>query len=104
MKKNKNISIIGLVLVLLLPIFLTGCGKNQAADDNKVVLYTNADDEAVVAMQNALDNNGYKDKYIIQTFGTSELGGKILAEGSNIEADLITMSSFYIDSAQEENV
>lgn len=103
MKKIKNISIIGLVLILLLPVFLTGCGKKQAADDNKVVFYTNADDEAVMAMQNALDNNGYKDKYIIQTFGTSELGGKILAEGSNIEADLITMSSFYIDSAQKEN-
>ena len=40
---------------------------------------------------------------ILQTFGTSELGGRILAEGTNIEADLITMSSFYIESAQAEN-
>ena len=32
-------------------------------------------------MKAALDNNGYKDQYIFQTFGTSELGGKILAEG-----------------------
>ncbi len=37
-------------------------------------------------MKNALDNNGFRDKYIIQSFGTSELGGKLLAEGSNIEA------------------
>ena len=39
----------------------------------------------------------------MQTFGTSELGGKLLAEGKNLEADLITMSTFYIDSAQEQN-
>ena len=39
----------------------------------------------------------------MQSFGTSELGGKLLAEGTNIEADLVTMSSFYLDSAQEEN-
>ncbi|MCC8013862.1 MAG: extracellular solute-binding protein [Eubacterium sp.] len=77
---------------------LTGCGSSE-----QVVLYTNADDEAVTAMKNALDNNGYSGKYILQTFGTSELGGKLLAEGKNIEADLITMSSYYIDSAQEQS-
>ena len=54
-------------------------------------------------MKNALDNNGFRDQYIFQSFGTSELGGKLLAEGSNIEADLITMSTFYINSAQEQN-
>ena len=46
---------------------------------------------------------GMRGKYIVQTFGTSELGGKLLAEGKNLEADLITMSTFYIDSAQEQN-
>lgn len=54
-------------------------------------------------MKAALDNNGYKDQYIFQTFGTSELGGKILAEGKNIEADMITMSTFYVESAQDQN-
>ena len=68
-----------------------------------MVFYTNADDEAVDAMKAALDENGYQGKYILQTFGTSELGGKLLAEGTNIEADIITMSSYYIDSAQEKN-
>ena len=38
-----------------------------------------------------------------RSFGTSELGGKLLAEGANIEADMVTMSSFYLDSAQETN-
>ena len=37
-------------------------------------------------MENALDAGGYEGKYIVQTYGTSELGGKLLAEGTNIEA------------------
>lgn len=80
---------------------LSGCGGS--ADSGKVVIYSNADDEAVTAMKNALDNHGFKDQYLFQTFGTSELGGKLLAEGSKIEADLVTMSTFYVDSAQELN-
>lgn len=70
--------------------------------NNQVLIYTNADDEAVEAMKNALDSSGYKGKYLLKSFGTSELGGKLLAEGTNIEADLVTMSSFYLESSQEE--
>ncbi|MGC4018471.1 MAG: extracellular solute-binding protein [Muricomes sp.] len=85
---------------------LTGCGSSADSSGGKgkeVVIYSNADDEAITAMKNALDNNGYKGKYILQSFGTSELGGKLMAEGTNIEADLVTMSSFYLDSAEEKN-
>lgn len=96
MKKN---TIKGLLGASLICSSLFGCGK---AND-QVIIYSNADDEAVAAMKNALDNNGYKDQYLFQTFGTSELGGKLLAEGTKIEADLVTMSSFYLDSAQEQN-
>lgn len=103
MKKMKSIAILGLAFTLLVGGVLTGCGSKEASSDEKVILYTNADDEAIVAMQNALDGNGYKDKYIVQTFGTSELGGKLLAEGADIEADLITMSSFYVESAEDEH-
>lgn len=84
-------------------ITMGGCSSSGQSDEEKVVIYSNADDEAVAAMKNALDNNGYKDQYLFQTFGTSELGGKLLAEGKNIEADIVTMSSFYLDSAQEQN-
>ena len=103
MKKMKSIAILGLAFTLLAGGVLTGCGSKEASSDEKVILYTNADDEAIAAMQNALDSNGYKDKYIVQTFGTSELGGKLLAEGADIEADLITMSSFYVESAEDEH-
>ena len=67
-----------------------------------MVIYSNADDEAVEAMKKTLDENGYEGKYLFQTFGTSELGGKVMAEGTKIEADLLTLSTFYIDSAQED--
>ena len=51
---------------------LVACSKNGGSGkDDQVVIYSNADEEAVKAMENALDNNGYKGKYIFQTYGTS---------------------------------
>ena len=81
-------------------VSLTGCGGSS---EDQVIIYSNADDEAVEAMKNALDSNGYEGQYMFQIFGTSELGGKLLAEGKDIEADLVTMSTFYTESAQEQN-
>lgn len=86
-------------LMLASGLGVAGCGKK----DDQIVIYSNADDEAIEAMKAALDQNGYEGKYLLQAFGTSELGGKLLAEGTNIEADLVTMSTFYVDSAQEQN-
>lgn len=97
-KRGKKWMAAGLCLMMTASM-LTACGKKE----EEVVIYTNADDEAVEAMKHALDGNGYEGKYLLQSFGTSELGGKLLAEGSNLEADLVTMSSFYLDSAQEKN-
>lgn len=88
------------LLLLLISTIVVGCSPKKS---DKTVIYSNADEEVVVAMENALDSNGYKGKYIIQSFGTSELGGKILAEGKNIEADIVTMSSYYLDTAQDKN-
>lgn len=106
-KGAAGIAAMALTAVLMGSVIFTGCGKNAgngSSDSGKqVVIYSNADDEAVVAMKHALDNNGYKGQYVFQTFGTSELGGKLLAEGTNIEADLVTMSSFYVESAQDQN-
>lgn len=85
---------------LMASFALGGCGTKKAEE---VVIYTNADDEAVEAMRTALDAGGFEGEYILQSFGTSELGGKLMAEGTNIEADMVTMSSFYLDSAQESN-
>ena len=100
----------GLSLTLSLGM-LAGCGSNNAGSttgtgdksEKQVIIYSNADEEAITAMQNALDNNGYQGKYLFQTYGTSELGGKLMAEGTNIEADMVTMSTFYVQSAQNQN-
>lgn len=89
------------VMFAALAVIFFGCSKEKAG--KQVIIYSNADDEAAVSAKKALDENGFAGKYIFQSFGTSELGGKILAEGSSIEADLITMSSFYIESAQKIN-
>ena len=105
--KKKLLSLLMAGTMICTSMIFAGCGgsdTSQGAEDNdKVVIYSNADDEAISCIKTALDNNGFKDKYILQTFGTSELGGKLIAEGKNIEADVVTMSSFYLDSSQDKN-
>lgn len=87
------------LFVISLVFSLVGCSSN-AKEAKKVVIYTNGDEEAVAAMENSLISAGYKDKYVLQSLGTSELGGKLMVEGGKIEADLVTMSSYFINSAQ----
>lgn len=100
MKKFKKFAAMGMIGVLgLSSVLLTGCGGGS----DQIVIYSNADDEAMTAMKNALDGNGYEGKYILQSFGTSELGGKLMAEGTNLEADMLTMSTYYVESAQDTN-
>lgn len=82
-------------------VMTAGCSSKKS--DDKLIIYSNADDEAVDAMKKTLDGNGYEGKYVFQTFGTSELGGKLIAEGKKLEADIITMSTFYVESAQDKN-
>ncbi|MED5020397.1 extracellular solute-binding protein [Paenibacillus chibensis] len=95
----------GMLLTLFaisLVIAMTGCGSSKAEEAKKVVIYTNGDEEAVTSMETALKNAGYDGQYVLQSLGTSELGGKLMAEGSKIEADLITMSSYFIESSQSK--
>lgn len=100
MKLKRTLSAILCAAVALTAcVNLTGCSSDE---NEQVIIYSNADDEAVESMKKTLDANGYEGKYVFQSFGTSELGGKMLAEGKDIEADIITMSSYYIESAQAE--
>lgn len=82
-------------------IVLAACGGAEAGSKDQVIIYSNADDEAVQVMEATLDKKGYEGKYLIQSFGTSELGGKIMAEGKDIEADVVTTASYFIESAQK---
>lgn len=82
---------------------LAACGSGSAGEAKKVVIYTNGDEEAVAAMETSLKNAGYEGRYLVQSLGTSELGGKLMAEGNKIEADLVTMSSYFIESSQSKH-
>ncbi|MED4074010.1 extracellular solute-binding protein [Priestia endophytica] len=98
MKKRLLMVLIGLVVIM------AGCGAKSAnSGDNKVVIYSNGDEEAITAMEKSLKDAGYEGKYIIQSLGTSELGGKLIAEGDQIEADLVTMSSYFLESAEKQH-
>lgn len=94
-------------LALAAGALLTGCGEQteggaQTAAGAPVVIYTNADEEAQTAMKHALDANGLKGAYLMQGFGTAELGGKLAAEGRSIEADVVTLSTYYLESLQQQ--
>lgn len=96
----------GMLLALMaitLVFAMAACGNSgNGGEAKKVVIYTNGDEEAVAAMETSLKNAGYDGKYVLQSLGTSELGGKLMAEGGKIEADLITMSSYFIESSQSK--
>lgn len=99
----KKFKVVSLALLALCLVFsLVGCNSSKGNEAKKVVISTNADEEAITSMEKALDKNGYQGKYVLQSLGTSELGGKLMAQGGKIEANLITMSSYFIDSAQKK--
>jgi ABC-type Fe3+ transport system substrate-binding protein len=101
MRKGKSFMLSLLALCLL--VFLGACSSNTDAGGEQIVIQTNGDEEAVMAMEDALKNAGYEGKYVLQSLGTSELGGKLIAEGDQIEADLVTMSSYFLESAQAKH-
>ncbi|GBG96258.1 extracellular solute-binding protein [Lactococcus termiticola] len=84
---------------------LSACSSSKASKDatsgKEVVIYTNADKEAETVMKKTLDDNGYKGAYKFVDFGSADLNTKVNAEGTNLQADLVTLSTFYIDSAQK---
>lgn len=94
-----KIILISIVAVVLLYFSFFGLGSST----DKIVISTNADEEAITEIEKALDNHGYKGEYIVQPQSTAELGGKMMAEGKNIEADIVTQATYYLESAQKEN-
>lgn len=97
----KSMKKIMLSLVAFSLVFVLAACSSGA--EEQVVIYTNSDEEAMTAIENALNGAGYEGKYVLQSLGTSELGGKLIAEGGKIEADLVTMSSYFVESAQKQH-
>ena len=71
--------------------------------DEQVIIYSNADEEAITAMENALDSNGYEGQYMFQTFGTSSWEENCWQRERISKRTWWTMSTFYVESAQEQN-
>ncbi len=85
--KARKISVILMTAAILAgTLSMTGCGGQGApgGSGEEVVIYSNADDEAVEAMKKTLDENGYQGKYLFQTFGTSELGERLWQKGPTL--------------------
>ncbi|MCL2676569.1 MAG: extracellular solute-binding protein [Streptococcaceae bacterium] len=101
MKKSTKLFATAVIAVSLFG--LTACGSQSSSGKKPLVIYTNADTEAINVMKSTLDNNGFKGDYQFQEFGSSDLNAKVTAEGENIQSDLITLSTFYIDSAQQSS-
>ncbi len=89
------------VLLCLILLYFSYFGLGSSTD--KVVIATNSDEEAITVMEKTLDQHGFKGEYIIQPHSTAELGGKMIAEGKSIEADVVTQSTYYLESAQDKN-
>ena len=69
--KAKKVSVILMTAAILAgTLSMAGCGTGggSGSSGEEVVIYSNADDEAVEAMKKTLDENGYEGKYLFQTF------------------------------------
>ena len=67
MRRMKKAFAVAAACGLCAAAVLTGCQKKE----REVVIYTNADDEAIEAMKGALDGGGYEGKYpsVLRNFG-----------------------------------
>lgn len=98
-----NKKIVGFLTVASSAIVIAACSGGSAQTNDQIIIYSNADDEAIDVMESTLTEKGFEGEYVIQAVGTSELGGKMLIEGTSLEADIVTMASYYIDSAQAQH-
>lgn len=83
MKKTNLINIM-LVAVMLLCI-LSGCSKS---DDNRVVIYTSAEDYRIEYMQQRLKEEFPDYEIVIEYMSTGEHAAKLISEGTKTEADI----------------
>jgi len=81
---KKFVSIL-LVLCCAVCIFTTGA---FAAEDNRVVIYTAAEDERIAFLQDELDRQFPDYEIVFQSLGTGQLLSKLQAEGTNSDCDI----------------
>ena len=81
---KKFVSIL-LVICCAMFIFATSA---FAAEDNRVVIYTAAEDERIAFLQEELDQQFPDYEIVFQSLGTGQLLSKLQAEGTNSDCDI----------------
>ena len=72
MKQKRTLALLLTGVMTLSALAMTGCGGTEetaeggAASGEQVIIYSNADDEAVEAMKATLDANGYANQYMFK--------------------------------------
>ncbi len=74
-------------LVTLLVSILTGCGNSNNAE-NRVVIYTSAEDYRVDYMRQRMEREFPDYEIVIEYMSTGDHAAKLLAEGLSTEADI----------------
>ena len=93
--------VIQFMVMALVFIGLIGC-SSSSGNNEKVLIYSNADEEAIEIMKETLDDNDFKGKYDIQSFGSSELMAKVDLENVATTATNLSFSTFYLETLQDK--
>ncbi len=73
-----------LLLVLVMPLFLGGCGK-----DDTIVIYSSMEEERNQVLKEQLAEKFSDLDVVVQAIGTGNSAAKIKTEGTNVEADIV---------------
>ena len=88
MKKN---ALSMMALLICLSLLIVGCGNGEtgnAATDDRVVIYTAAEDERISYLQEELNRKFPDIEIVIQSLGTGQLLSKLQAEGRTTDCDI----------------
>ncbi len=76
------------IVTLLCSAMVFMSNTAYAADKDRVVIYTAAEDERIAYIQEALDKQFPDTEIVIQSLGTGQLLSKLQAEGTNSDCDI----------------
>ena len=76
------------ILLVLCCVMFISVTSAFAAEDNRVVIYTAAEDERIAFLQEELDQQFPDYEIVFQSLGTGQLLSKLQAEGTNSDCDI----------------
>ncbi|MGL6064472.1 MAG: extracellular solute-binding protein [Fusobacteriaceae bacterium] len=103
MRNKKKMKLIKGFFVIVMIILGLNLGLEKAiAENGRVLIYSNAEDEYIDIINNELSKKGLDTEVEIVKFSTSDLAGKMAIENKNTEADILIFSSFYLETYKEK--